>query len=198
MDKFNNQFATQKLFEEYEELDETSATGGGMSPDAPSAAKFVSGFGDQTAEPAWGTKKKKKIKTEAPSKPINLRAKQFTAAEYQQATKSKSFNPKDYEWNEEKLLYIKKDSEKSLPVNENYFRFKKQTSTRTVEEQVHTAIKEINKKLEEANKLLKYTERLKEEVSVLGELKHKKRTDELTTAMQKKIAEVYTRCKKIK
>jgi hypothetical protein len=194
MDKFNNQFATQKLLEEFDEIDEMSTTGGGMPPDSGNSAKFVSGFGDQTAQPSRGKKKKKSIKTEAPSKPINLRAKEFSATDYQQATKSKSFKSSDYAWDEEKLMYVKKTPQ----VNENYSRFKKQTSTRSTEEQMHQAMKEVNKKLEEAGKLLQYTERLKTEITTLQELKSKKRTTDLSNKMQKKIAEVYSLSKKIK
>lgn len=197
MNKFNNQFATQKLLQEMK-FKESSVTGGGVSSDSPTSAKFVSGFGDQTAEPAWGTKRKKNLKKEAPSKPINLRAQTFNAVDYQQATKSPSFKPEDYEWDEESLLYVKKNKGKEMQVNENYSRFKKDTVTRTTEEQIRHAMREVNKKLEEANKLLKYTERLQTEITTVQEIKNKKRVSELTGKMEKKIAEVYSRYKKIK
>ena len=88
--------------------------------------------------------------------------------------------------------YQKKTKKESL--SESYSRFKKETRTRSESDQYHQAIKQANKKLDEALKVLEYSAKFKEEFPIT-ELKHhtKKAVDQL----QSKIVEAYKKIKSL-
>ena len=94
---------------------------------------------------------------------------------------SKMFDYKEL-WAEEKL-------------NENYSRFKKETKTKTNEQQFHAAVRLAEKKINEANRILEYTAQLKGE---LNEVRVGKHTQKLMERITKGIAEAYGKMKKLK
>ena len=81
------------------------------------------------------------------------------------------------------------------PLNENYSRFKKETKTRTNEQQLHAAMRLAEKKIHEANRILEYTAQLRGE---LNETKVNKNTQKLMEKITRGIAEAYGKMKKMK
>jgi hypothetical protein len=80
-------------------------------------------------------------------------------------------------------------------LNENYSRFKKETKTRTNEQQLHAAMRLAEKKIHEANRILEYTAQLRTE---LTETKVNKNTQRLMEKITRGIAEAYGKMKKLK
>lgn len=84
------------------------------------------------------------------------------------------------------------------PVNENYFRFRNETKLRPKPDQYHEAIKAVNKKLEEVNRILEFTNRLKEELSEGDELFETRRnTSKAMEKMTTRVAEAYKKIKSL-
>lgn len=83
-------------------------------------------------------------------------------------------------------------------IQENYNRFKRETKIRPKQDQYHEAIKEVNKKLEEVNRILEFTARLKEELSEGDQmLEVKTRTAKTMDKLKTKIAEAYKKLKNL-
>jgi hypothetical protein len=80
-------------------------------------------------------------------------------------------------------------------LNENYSRFKKETKTRTNEQQLHAAMRLAEKKIHEANRILEYTSQLRGE---LNETRMNKNTQKLMERITRGIAEAYGKMKKLK
>lgn len=80
-------------------------------------------------------------------------------------------------------------------LQENYGRFKKETVTRSKEQQMHEAMKLVRKKLYEADKVMTYVKTMKEE---LGLQEYKSHTTKLMERLQASIAEIYKKYKEIK
>ncbi len=81
-------------------------------------------------------------------------------------------------------------------LQENYHRFKRQTKERSKQDQYHEAIKAINKKLDEVNRILEFTSRMKEELSEGEEtLEMKSRTTKTLDKTKTKVAEAYKKLK---
>jgi hypothetical protein len=80
-------------------------------------------------------------------------------------------------------------------INENYHRFKKETVTRSKEQQMHEAMKLVRKKLYEAEKVIDYVKTMKEE---LGLQEYKSHTNKLMEKLQISISEIYKKYKSIK
>jgi hypothetical protein len=80
-------------------------------------------------------------------------------------------------------------------LNENYSRFKKETKTRTNEQQLHAAMRLAEKKIHEANRILEYTSQLRGE---LNETKVNKNIKRIMEKITVGIAEAYSKMKKIK
>lgn len=112
---------------------------------------------------------------------------------------AKSWFPKAKPWEEEpdpmaslgqgKGRYIDEE------LNENYSRFKKETKTRTNEQQLHAAMRLAEKKIHEANRILEYTSQLRGE---LNETRMNKNTQKLMERITRGIAEAYGKMKKLK
>lgn len=83
----------------------------------------------------------------------------------------------------------------TMQLQENYSRFKKETKTRTNEQQLHTAMRLAEKKIREANRILEYTSQLRGE---LNETRMNKNTQKLMERITRGIAEAYGKMKKIK
>lgn len=86
---------------------------------------------------------------------------------------------------------------KSEALQENYHRFKRETKERPKEEQYHQAIKAVNKKLDQVNRILEFTTRMKTELAEGGDLGVKTRTVEVTNRLKMKIAEAYKKLKNL-
>lgn len=80
-------------------------------------------------------------------------------------------------------------------LKENYHRFKKETVTRSKEQQMHEAMKLVRKKLYEAEKVIDYVKTMKEE---LGLQEYKSHTNKLMEKLQVSISEIYKKYKSIK
>lgn len=80
-------------------------------------------------------------------------------------------------------------------LNENYSRFKKETKTRTNEQQLHAAMRLAEKKINEANRILEYTAQLRGE---LNETRMNNNTKKLMEKVTRCIAEAYGKMKKLK
>ena len=90
-------------------------------------------------------------------------------------------------------------AEENETLNENYARFRNQTSKRNGPEQLHKAVQEIKKKLYEVNRLLEYTEKLKSEISeISGEVKYKVHTERALEQITEMIKQTYIKSKKLK
>lgn len=84
-------------------------------------------------------------------------------------------------------------------IAENYSRFKKETVTRSKQQQMHQAVKMVEKKLSEINRILEYTSQLKNELFEDGEgSKYAHHTNKSIDRSVSKIAEAYSKLKKIK
>ena len=162
-----------------------SATGGGVT----NGATFTPGNGEQYAA---GTRKKK-YQEDAPrlagGKKANIKTYTqdgFTKAPSAEAAgrKLKSIDVEEL-WEEE-------------PLNENYYSFRNETKTRNKSEQFHEAVKIINKKLDEVNRLLEFTGTLKTELSE-GEdnFEVKTNTKKAMNKVRGKVVEAYQKLKQL-
>lgn len=109
--------------------------------------------------------------------------------------------PKDL-WNEDYTpedQIAAADSEIKLEEARNYHQFKREAATRTKAQQMHEAAKMINNKLDEINRLLEYTNQMRNDLSEGEEqLEYKHNTKVLFQKMNKKVVEAYTKLKKVK
>jgi hypothetical protein len=80
-------------------------------------------------------------------------------------------------------------------LQENYHRFKRETVTRSKEQQMHEAMKVVRKKLQEASKNLSYLITMKEE---LGLQEYNSHSSKLMESLKGSIAEIYTKYKQAK
>ena len=79
-----------------------------------------------------------------------------------------------------------------------YTEFKKMTQVRTPGEQLHRAIREIRRKIDEINKLVSYTEKMKTEMkSDVSEVNYLKRTKEALAKISAKIQETNNKIKRL-
>ena len=164
-----------------------STTGGGVT----NGASFTPGAGEQYAA---GTKKvRKSLGEDAPmlagGKKANISTYTqdgFTKAPSAEAAgkKLKSIDVEEL-WEEE-------------PLNENYFRFRNETKFRSKPEQFHEAVKIINKKLDEVNKLLEFTGTLKTELSESEDtFEVKTNTKKAMDKVRGKVIEAYQKLKQL-
>jgi hypothetical protein len=79
-----------------------------------------------------------------------------------------------------------------------YSQFKKQTEVVKPSSQMHTAIKEIKKRLQEVNKIAGYTKQLKNELSEVNDVSYNKRTEAYLEQLMRETATLYKNLKEIK
>ena len=86
-----------------------------------------------------------------------------------------------------------------LPIKEGrYSEFKKTTQVRTPSEQMHRAVREIRRKIDEINKLVDYTEKMKSEMkSDVNEVRYLNRTKEALAKISAKIQETNNKIKRL-
>ena len=185
--EFSNQFATQNL--RAEEIDEDlggSVTGTGAIPGSNNDS-YLPGL-DKKQTPSRIPKKKDKEPKLAAGK----------ATGYKTGVKDWSDAP-SVPNRASKGGFIYKDLWKEDSINESYSKFKKETRTRDEYQQYHEAIKLVRKKLDEVNKILEYSKRLKEEMPYqnTGMYEAKSHTKKAVTKIKEKIAEAYKKIKKL-
>jgi len=95
--------------------------------------------------------------------------------------------------------FIYKDlwESKEDTLDENYSRFRKETKTRNEAQQYYEAIKAAHKKLDEANRILEYSKRLKEEMPEYSLQIETKNTKKSIERLKLKIAEAYKKVKNL-
>jgi protein subunit release factor A len=99
-----------------------------------------------------------------------------------------------------------KKRENILPIGENvkplnetrYSQFKKQTEIINPSSQMHEAMKEIRKRLQEVNKIAKYTSQLKAELSEANNVQYKKRTEDMLEKLREEVISLYKNVKNLK
>ena len=86
-----------------------------------------------------------------------------------------------------------------LPIKEaRYSEFKRTTQVRTPSEQMHRAVREIRRKIDEINKLVDYTEKMKSEMkSDVNEVRYLNRTKESLAKISAKIQETNNKIKRL-
>ena len=88
---------------------------------------------------------------------------------------------------------------KKEKLNESrYSQFKKQTEIVKPSSQMHVAIREIKKRLQEVNKIASYTTQLKKELSETTDVAYNKRTEAVISQLMKETATLYHNLKQIK
>jgi len=108
-------------------------------------------------------------------------------------TFGKTSDDADYDW-------ANGQQEKNpLPVNEaRYSEFKRTTQVRTPSEQMHRAVREIRRKIDEINKLVDYTEKMKSEMkSDVNEVRYLNRTKEALSKISAKVQETNNKIKRL-
>jgi len=172
-----------------------STTGGGVT----NGATFTPGNGEQYA---MGTKKvvRKGLGEDAPrlagepSKTDKQGARNLSAYTKDGFTKAPSAEEaaKTIKGVEVKDLWGKK------ALGENYYSFRNETKTRGKSEQFHEAVKIINKKLDEVNKLLEFTGTLKTELSESEDaFEIKTNTKKSMDKVRGKVIEAYQKLKQL-
>jgi len=87
----------------------------------------------------------------------------------------------------------------SKELNESrYSQFKKQTEIVNPSSQMHVAIKELKKRLNELNKIAGYTKQLRNELSESNDVAYNKRTEAYLEQLMKETATLYHNLKQIK
>jgi len=95
-------------------------------------------------------------------------------------------------------LQSKNPLEPSTLKEARYSEFKKMTKVRTPGEQLHRAIREIRRKIDEINKLVSYTEKMKTEMkSDVSEVNYLKRTKEALAKISARIQETSNKIKRL-
>jgi hypothetical protein len=84
-------------------------------------------------------------------------------------------------------------------INEGrYSEFKKTTQVRTPSEQMHRAVREIRRKIDEINKLVDYTEKMKTEMKQdVNEVRYLNRTKEALAKISAKVQETNNKIKRL-
>jgi hypothetical protein len=79
-----------------------------------------------------------------------------------------------------------------------YSQFKKQTEVVKPSSQMHTALKEVFKRLKEANKVASYTKQLKNDLSENNDIAYTKRSEAVISKLMEETVNLYKKLKEIK
>jgi hypothetical protein len=190
-------------------LQENSVTGG--------SAAFVPGTGMGVATKNAFIKKKKKKKSYKLSSLLN---------ELQYPDKkdiflkikikaNKIFNKNPANWNDQiwynlfKLYNVNSneffqwyrnnlDGDELMVEGISYGKFKTESKTRSKSEALHKAVKEVKKRVSEINRLMEYTNRMRNELNEGGDLKYSRFTENAINQISTMVAELYGNVKKLK
>ena len=172
-----------KLTDILRQINEESSVGGGTT----AGATATPGVGEQVPT----TKAfKKKVKEDAPM----LAAGKADIKTYTQDGFTK--NPHAANRKSKVIDYKQLYEEDQEEINENYNQFRNKTKTRSGQDQFHQAVREVKKKMAEANKILEYAERLRNELNEGGEpLKYKRHTEGALAQIKESVVNLYRKVK---
>ncbi len=80
----------------------------------------------------------------------------------------------------------------------SYSKFKKESRTKNHQQAIHSAVREIKKRISEVNRILEYTHRMRSELSEDKALKYSKFTEGALNQITNMVAELYGNVKKLK
>jgi hypothetical protein len=128
--------------------------------------------------------------------PVDTSKDSLSPMEYQQAQHYEKFDPAQWEFDDVSKRYIKRKSEAEKVMSEalTYNKFKREASTRQGKDAFHEALKSINKKLHEINKLMEYSSNMRTEL----EEDYSPRTGKVVNKLEKQLAEIYKKVKSLK
>jgi hypothetical protein len=93
----------------------------------------------------------------------------------------------------------KKDTKLETLLKEvSYNKFKSESKTRTKSESIHKAVKEVKKRVYEINKLMEYTNRMRNELSEGDGVRYSRHTENAINQITTMVAELYSNVKKFK
>jgi hypothetical protein len=97
------------------------------------------------------------------------------------------------------LLHTVHGYNEPLKESRRYSQFKKEAAIRSKPQQMHEAVKMVNKKLEEIAKLLEFTQQMRQELSEGEELlEYHTNTKKLFEKVHSRVVEIYSKTKKLK
>lgn len=80
----------------------------------------------------------------------------------------------------------------------SYNKFKNESKTRSKQEQLHKAVKEVKKRVYEIDRLMEYTNRMKNELNEGGDLKYSQFTERAINQISEMVTKLYGNVKKLK
>lgn len=125
--------------------------------------------------------------------PVDTSKDSLSPMEYQQAQHYENFDPSQWDFDDVSKRYIKKQAE-NLKEAVTYNKFKKEAATRGGKDAFHEALKSINKKLHEINRLMEYSVNMRTELAE----DYSPRTGKVVSKLEKQLAEVYKKVKSLK
>jgi hypothetical protein len=180
----------QKLVDILKAINEESSVGGGTT----AGANMTTGTGEQySTKKAFKPVRKKLAKEDAPM----LAAGKANLKTYKQD--GFKANPSIPNRKSKVIDYKKMFEVEEEVINENYNQFRNSTKTRPKQDQFHQAVKEVKKKIAEANKLMEYVDRLQNELNEGGDsLKYKKHTTNALSQIKESVINLYKKVKSFK
>jgi len=180
----------QKLIDILKKINEESSLGGGITQ----GASMKVGPGEQVATTRFKKPVRKKLAKEDATMLAAGEANISTCTK-DDYTKNPSIPNRSSKVIDYKQLY---EVDEAL-INENYHQFKNKTKTRPKQDQFHQAVKEVKKKIAEANKLMEYVDRLQNELNEGEEsLKYKKHTENAISQIRESVVRLYKKIKSFK
>jgi len=129
--------------------------------------------------------------------PVDITKDSLSPMEYQQALHYKEFSPAEWEFDDISKRYLKIAKEvgkTAIAEALTYNKFKKEAATRSNKDSLHEALKSINKKLHEINRLMEYSTNMRMEL----EEDYSPRTGKVVNKLEKQLAEIYKKVKSLK
>lgn len=129
--------------------------------------------------------------------PVDTSKDTLSPMAYQQALQYKGFNPAEWEFNDQAKQYVKiqpQVGKTAIAEAVTYNKFKKESATRSNKDALHEALKSINKKLHEINKLMEYSTNMRMEL----EEDYSPRTGKVVNKLERQLAEIYKKVKSLK
>lgn len=122
----------------------------------------------------------------------------FASGTGEQVATPKAFKKK-YQEGEEEEVDLEESTVEEITESRAYYQFKKQTATRSKNEQMHEAVKMIHKRLEEVSKLVEFAQQMRTELSEGEEtLEYSQNTKKIFEKINTKVVEVYTKTRELK
>ena len=164
-------------------LDEMSATSGGEAYATP----FAFARKGQKTNAAIQTAKSQGMKLAPTGMPSDSKVRDYKAI-WKSAEKPK------YKMYKESLEQIVKEE---LLNEVTYGKFKKEVKFRTKSEQLHKAIREVKRKLQEIDRIVEYTSRMKQELSEDGGINYWKATQKNVATISEMVNQLNNKIKNL-